>query len=592
MAARRTGLLLVLGLLGAGSCMGDGIRRFPLRDPLWVDPDVGPIANKPAKRPTRGYDGMADNTVFWPVARALALPLATDAINVNSLDEVPNSSFFTNRIGMFPMTPDEVARGACRDTPPLDPSRGPWIISSGKTDGTHPGFVIKAPDGARYLLKFDGPLMSQRATAADVVGSLIYYAAGFFTPCNQIVAFPDEILQLAPTAKHKDDYGRDVPLTQADVQQMLTAGWRTPAGLVRASASRYLPGEPLGPFSYEGVRADDPNDVIPHERRRELRGSMLLAAWIHHWDALENNTLDTLVEEGGRRFVRHHILDWGDALGDVWTWNWRRFNQRIGTGRSGYLDLDYAFADLFTLGLLPRPWYHAAQPPQPETFGYFDSESFAPSAWRGTYPNPAFRAMTPRDALWATRIIARFTDADIDAIVARARIDDPAATRYLIDTLIARRDRILREYLTRLSPLDRFTLSRRGGAGTPQTLCFEDLAIATRVAAPQSTMYRIQLRGGAQLDQLLGWRQLRPDPDHPARTCVELPFGHLRPETLAGPTAPDDDPRRYAIMEIDNNQQPSLQASATVRLHLFDLGGARGFRLVGIERPERVTDPP
>ena len=566
------------------SCVGDGVRRFPVRDPIWVDPDTGSIAAKPAPRKAGWYENISDSTVLRPVSRALRIPLPTPALNVNSLDEVPNSSWFTNRLGASPMTPEEAARGACADTPSLDPARGPWTISSGKTDGSHPGFVIKAPDGYRYLLKFDGALMSERATSADIVGSKIYHAAGFFTPCNEIVYFPEGILQLGATAKRKDRYGHDVPLTASDVQAILATGWRAPDGLVRASASRYLAGEPLGPFRYEGVRPDDPNDVIPHEMRRELRGSKLFAAWIHHWDALEANTLDMLVAEDGRRFVRHHILDWGDALGDIWTWSWRRFNPRVGTGRSGYVDLDIALTDLFTLGLLPRPWYHPAPPPQPETFGYFDSQSFVPSEWRGTYGNPAFKEMTTGDALWAVRIIARFRDEHIAAIVQRAHVDDPAAARYLTDTLIARRDRILQDYLTRFTPLDRFVLS-------PQGLCFEDLAIATHVAAPESTMYRIHLHGGPDLTQLLGWRQLRPDPSHPAQTCTELPLGQLRPAGLAGTSAPDDDPRRYAVLEIYSNQTPALQATAMVVLHLVDLGGDRGFRLVGIERPDAVKDP-
>jgi hypothetical protein len=590
--ASRLSLVTLWLLIGAVSCVGDGVRRFPVRDPLWVDPDTGSIAGKPAPRKVSWYGNVSDSTVLRPLSRALTLPLPTRALNVNTLDEVPNSSWFTNRIGVFPMSPDEVARGACGDLPPLDPARGPWTISSGKTNGSHPGFVIKAPDGYRYLIKFDGPLMSQRATSADVVGSKIYHAAGFFTPCNEIVYFPEDILRLGATAKRKDDYGHDLALTASDVQAILAAAWRTPDGRVRALASRYLAGEPLGPFSYEGVRPDDPNDVVPHQMRRELRGSRLFAAWLHHWDALEANTLDVLVDEGGRRYVRHNILDWGDALGDIWTWTWRRFNPRVGTGRSGYVDLDLAVGDFVTLGLLQRPWYHPAPPPpQPETFGYFDSQSFVPGEWRGTYGNPAFKEMTSGDALWAVRIIARFRDEHIAAIVARAHIDDPAAARYLADTLMARRDRILQDYLTRFTPLDRFVLSRQAPKSA-QSLCFEDLAIATGVAAPQSTMYRIHLHAGPRLEQLFGWRQVRPDPSHPSQTCTELPLGPLRPAALAGAAAADDDPRRYATLEIYSNQTPSLQATAMVVLHLVDLGDERGFRLIGIERPDAVKDPP
>jgi len=586
---RHTIVLLLLSLAVAGACAGDGARRFPLRDPLWVDPDTTALSAKPSRRSASAHAAIIESTLL-PVARTLAVSVRRPAMNVNSLDEVPNSAWFTNRIGAHPMSPEEVARGACGDTPPLDPQRGPWTIVSGKPDGSHPGLVIKAPDGFRYLLKLDGPLMSERATAADVVGSKIYHAAGFFVPCNEIVAFPDGILELAPTAKRKDDQGHDLPLTAADIQQILASAWRTRAGLVRASASRYLPGEPLGPFRYKGVRGDDPNDVIPHEMRRELRGSMLLAAWIHHWDAQEANTLDMLIDVGGSRFVRHNLLDWGDALGDVWTWTWTRLNGRI--GHTGYLDLDHAVTDLVTLGMWPRPWYHVAPPPQPETFGSFDADSLEPNEWRGTYQNPAFREITPQDALWAVRIIARFSDAHIAAIVDRARLEDPAAARYLADTLIQRRDRILRYYLTRLSPLDRFTLAR-SEPNAAQSICFRDLALAAHVATPESTMYRIHLHGGAHQEQLLGWRQLRPDPGRPSETCTDLPFSpNARPGIRLEPGARDDDPRRYAVMEIYSNQQPSLRATALVVLHFFDLGPARGFRLVGIERPDDVKDPP
>jgi hypothetical protein len=92
---------------------------------------------------------------------------------------------------------------------------------------------------------------------------------------------------------------------------------------------------------------------------------------------------------------------------------------------------------------------------------------------------------------------------------------------------------------------------------------------------------------------LLGWRQLRPDPARPGETCTDLPFSpNARPAAWVEPGAPDDDPRRYAVMEIYSNQHPSLRATALVVLHFFDLGPARGFRLVGIERPDDVKDPP
>jgi hypothetical protein len=90
---------------------------------------------------------------------------------------------------------------------------------------------------------------------------------------------------------------------------------------------------------------------------------------------------------------------------------------------------------------------------------------------------------------------------------------------------------------------------------------------------------------------LLGWRQLRPQGARPARTCVPLPFGHARPSDLARPDAPDDDPERYGVVEIYSNDAPSLHPTASVLVHVYDLGPARGFRIVGIERPSEVPEP-
>jgi hypothetical protein len=447
-------------------------------------------------------------------------------------------------------------------------------VSAAKPDGANPGFFIKAPDGTRYLLKFDGPDQPMRATSADVIGSKLYHAFGYHVPCNEVVYFSPERLVISPTATRKNDYGETVPITPADVAMVLSKAIRTSKGLLRASASRFVPGKPLGPFRYEGTRADDPNDVVPHELRRELRGGRLFAAWLNHFDSREQNTLDVWVEEGGRTHVRHYYLDWGDSFGSAWPSDkvTRRF------GHSGYLDFDQVFVDLVTLGTLHRPWNGVEKGRQPEVFGYFDERAFVASKWRGGYPNPAFERMSDADALWATRILARFSDADVRAAVAAGQLDDQAAEA-LAQILIGRRDRILREYLGRLSPLTRFTVAApRGGA---QDLCFEDDGLRAGLADPAQTSYRLRLLGGAELTDVLGWTQFRPDGARASRSCVSLPLEN-RPARLAGAGAPDQDPRRYGVVEIVTSQ--ARPSAASVRIHFYDLGPARGLQLVGIER--------
>ena len=88
-----------------------------------------------------------------------------------------------------------------------------------------------------------------------------------------------------------------------------------PDGSFRVTASLAIPGKDLGPFRYEGTRSDDPNDLIPHEDRRDLRGLFVFCAWLNHTDAKAANSFNALVQEDGVSFVRHYLIDFGSAFG-------------------------------------------------------------------------------------------------------------------------------------------------------------------------------------------------------------------------------------------------------------------------------------
>ena len=100
-----------------------------------------------------------------------------------------------------------------------------------------------------------------------------------------------------------------------DIDDLLEATSQEKDGTYRVVASRALPGKPIGRLRFVGTRPDDPNDIIPHEDRRELRGYGVFAAWLNHVDAKSINSLDTLVSENGRAHVRHNLIDFGSALG-------------------------------------------------------------------------------------------------------------------------------------------------------------------------------------------------------------------------------------------------------------------------------------
>jgi len=541
--------------------------RFPLREPLLRDPDQVPVLKEPEEYYSPfAWDG-ANQTVFLPISRFFAVDPAGRAVNVNALDEVPDSSWFENRLGKQALTPADVARGACAEQE-LDPAAadGAWLIDKGKDNGANPGFRINVKGLGKFMLKSDPPEEPDRATGATSIASRVYHALGYYAPCDSVVYFRPSLLKLKPGLTVTNNEGVTRPFDEARLKDLLAhASHRD--GLVRMVASQWLPGKPLGPYKYDGRRGDDPNDVIDHEDRRELRGARLVAAWLAHFDSREQNTMDVFLpldpaKKKGPGYVRHYIIDMGDCFGSVWTDD--RISRRLNHAYA--LDVPYLAEDFVTLGAIERPWERAQRG---DLFGYFSARDFDPELWRGEYPNPAFRRMTEADGAWMARLLARFDEGLVRAAVAVGKYE-PAPERFLAETLIARRAAILRRYLSRLSPIGELQSTAHG-------FCGVDLARLTEVVPNEPTSFRARAYRGAEGTPT---RALRLLSEASPRVCVELTHAAL------SASVPADDARRYVVVDLENGY-----ARGPLRVHLYDLGPEGGFRLVGIERPERADAP-
>lgn len=559
---------LVLGAVCSACCgCGSVVHQFPDEPPLWHDDDRHPFAPKPEE----SYSGLAwdgaDQLVFRPITRFFAVDPAGEAANVNAWDEVPDSSWFTNRIGAFAMSAEQVADGPCQAPPPNPDER--WWVTAAKPNGANPGFIIETESGQNYLLKFDGVVQGPRATSADVLGALLYHAAGYFVPCNRIVFFDAKILEIAPRATSENRDGDDIPLERDHVERVLRSGVRLADGRYRALASLFVEGKPLGPWQYQGTRSDDPNDVVEHQERRELRGMRLLAAWIHHFDSREQNTLASWIEtQPGHGYVRHYVIDFGDSLGSIW--DPPSLGRRI--GHSNYFDFHDVPLDWLTLGLRERPWDRARFGASGPVFGYFDGERFDPEAWQPGYPNPAFGRMSDRDAAWMARIIARFSDEHVAAAVSQARLSKRLEA-LLANLLIERRDKILKAYLERLSPLTRprvlaasSSLTRQPVRELAQQLCLDDLALASHLLEySQRRYWSLGWDGqGRRVDlgviEAQGSRVCQPLPPGVSYLMVDLRTGAAgRPE--------------YRVLRVHLRWRTS------------------GYRVVGLERLSRDRPP-
>lgn len=548
----------LLGLLAVSTtaCRG-GLRRFPLADVVWEDDDRRPIAKPPESFYSPYiWDGM-DQAVFRPMAKVFGLyDRQGEADNVNAVDEVPNSSWYTNRISRRVMSPEEVAQGACDDLDDDIPT--PWTITGGKPDGSNPGFFIKDGTGRRYLLKTDGENQQERPTGSDVVGASLYHAAGYFAPCNRVVTVTLDKLRLADDAEVKLTSGQREQMTDEHVAQVLEKATKLGEGRYRASVSQFIDGRPISPWRYEGTRGDDPNDVIEHAFRREVRGMYVLAAWTDHIDSRQENTLAAWMKTGpaDAGYVRHYMIDFGDTLGITFVWD--ELAQRF--GHSGYFDVPHMAQDYITLGLLDRPWHHAAFGKAGKELGYYDGRRFVPDKWRPGYPNPAFQRHTERDAAWMTRIIARFKAAHVAALAERGRWTQPIITSELTRILLERRRRILERYLTKLSPL---TWPKVQG----RALCMQDLAVWSGIRTAARRRYGARAWAGQRLNAV---KVGAPEPRDEAWVCVELP----RVEAGSEPS--------YLVVDVDASTEGS-DRPGPARAHLWMT--AAGPRLVGLERP-------
>ena len=197
---------------------------YPLRAPYVRDTDLSsvslpcrpdPTPKEPERKTCAPEDYVSpfiwdqiDNLSFARMSRGFSLHVAGEAVNANSLDEVADSSWFTNRPRGSATVHDETddgAPGACKPDDLLDPADkvadGAWVIDHGKDNGSTLGFRVDVPGKGLYMLKADDAAQPERASAASVIGAAFYDAVGFNTSCEQVVIVRKAQFKLTPNLK-------------------------------------------------------------------------------------------------------------------------------------------------------------------------------------------------------------------------------------------------------------------------------------------------------------------------------------------------------------------------------------------------------
>lgn len=533
----------------AAALLAGATPRFLSDDPLARDPESGDAAK------ARRVDiGLTYEMAFNLFVTSQRNPSHVHALNVNTIDEVPDSSWFTNRMLPRTVTSDAIVRGPNTGTAP-NPER--WTITREKSAGFSPGFTAKDANGETWFLSFDTPGHAEGASGAMVVASKIFWALGYNQVETFITTFDPKNAVIDPAATVRRPNGKRTPMKRDDFNAVLERAARNQDGTYRAAAGRLLPGTPIGPFRYEGSRPDDPNDLVPHEHRRELRALRVFGAWTNLTDLKAGNTLDTLVSVGGRSVIRHYLQDVGSTFG---------------IGANGAHDWDEGFEyyyepgpshrRLLTLGLARSPWQTADYTEYP-SIGRFESEQFDPITWKPHSPTAAYVQMLPEDAFWAARRVAAFDDDLIRAIVHTGQFSDPTAEQHLAAILIQRRDKIARAYLPAVAPIVNPALSTTGD------LTFDNAAVAAHVAGAPSAY----VSEWSQFDNLTG--ATRP-----------IGRGQGSGSVLTAPSALPSAPGE--IVQIDVAADSTAPAAWQRPVHLHFRRAADGWQFVGLDRTNRA----
>jgi hypothetical protein len=423
-------------------------QRFYADDPLEAEPPPHPVKDIKNRKLSDYFDLL--NNQFRKVGErqpGKGPPIRAKA--VNTLGEPLQGAWWVKRHYYRRMSIEELKRVPGPDV--LPSVKDKLTVVSAKNEGVTPGFVVLDANQRRFFIKFDPLTNPEMATSADAITSRFFYALGFHVPDNNIVYLdPDQLVLGADiTLAGKD--GKPRKMLRRDLIEILLKVPKTPDGRYRATASLALPGRPVGPPRYSGMRTDDPNDIVPHEHRRDQRGLHVIDSWLDHDDSRAINNLDALVTEDGRSYIRHYQLDFGSTLGSG--------TQRANSPRSGayYFDWSGAARQFFTLGLAPPYWAFARYPHFP-SIGKFEWKVFDPERWVPEYPNPAFLNRLPDDEFWGAKLVTAITTDEIRAIVSMGQLSDKKAEDWLVECLAQRRDKIGRVYFSKLLPFDKFAI--------------------------------------------------------------------------------------------------------------------------------------
>jgi hypothetical protein len=172
---------------------------------------------------------------------------------------------------------------------------------------------------------------------------------------------------------------------------------------------------------------------------------------------------------------------------------------------------------------------------------------------------------TDRDLYWGAKVVTSFSDPQLAAIVAAARLPEKDAA-YMRHALSVRRDVIGRRYLRPMTAVENPALT-----GDGSLVCFDDLAIQRGYTSASETSYDIEV-GDGHGNRLATGARAASGP----RSCVSI-----------GPPGPGSGYRIVQVVaHLDGPPGRTKATAKASRIHLRWRTGEGRFVVVGLERDE------
>ncbi len=386
--------------------------------------------------PTTNDFDFAENAVTsagrYPISGHLDLRRASRSADVNSMDQVPNSTWYNARLGYTDISPNDLLQGPISIGAP----QKPITVIKTKKIGDSKGFIVKDSKGNKYLIKFDPAEYPLLQTTNNLVVNRLFWGFGFNVPEDFIFYFK------------RNDLNVDSNINESDVDSLLFEVGADKTGQYRTTASLLIEGTVLGGTHQKGVRKGDLNDRVPHENLRSLRSLRVFCAWLDHTGMRTDNSLDVYTGTAGNGYTKHYLLDFGETLGAHGVEKGRPWD-----GHEHYFSLKDSIIKFAELGLFVQPWENR-DPKSSTPKDYYQVENFSFEKWKESLPFQPIQKSQPDDDYWAVKILASVTREHLETLFNATNNPQKEYLNYLIETLVSRKQIILNEVLSSVSPVE------------------------------------------------------------------------------------------------------------------------------------------